>query len=365
MELDRMIRVLGTSHTARAAKVAMTLQETIRTRAIVGSGEFCYEAQADWAKLPEGWSFVEVAGVATDSQDRVYVFNRGEHPVIVFDRDGNFLRSWGEGLFVHAHGITIGPDDSFYFTDDHGHTVRKYSAEGELLLTLGTPGHPSETGIKGLDYRSIRQAAGPFNLPTNVALSATGEMYITDGYGNCRVHRFAADGTLLQSWGEPGSGPGQFNLPHGIAIDRAGQVYIADRENNRIEIFSADGEYLTEWTGIARPCDIFFDANDRAFIAEVGHRAGLFPWTEVPPGPVRGGNISVFDLSGKLQARWGGGENPCDAGDFFAPHGLCIDRHGAIYLGEVVMSAGGYAGKIPATCHSLQKFVPMKGHRNE
>lgn len=345
----------------------MTLPYTIRMRAIVGTGEFRYEAQADWAKLPEGWSFVEVVGVANDSRDRVYVFNRGEHPVIVFEPDGSFVRSWGEGLFVHPHGITIGPDDSLYFTDDHGHCVRKYSPDGELLLTLGTPGRPSETGIKGLDYRTIRQPAGPFNLPTNVALSATGDIYVTDGYGNCRVHRFTAAGTLLQSWGEPGSGPGQFNLPHGIAIDRAGRVYIADRENNRIAIFSEDGEYLSEWTGIARPCDIFFDDKERAFIAEVGHRAGLFPWTEVPPSPVgqgagegvRGGNISVFNISGGLLARWGGGENPCDAGDFYAPHGICIDRHGAIYLGEVVMSAGGYAGKVPATCHSLQKFAPV------
>src|SRR2546423_2599219 len=114
---------------------------------IVGQGPFRYQALARWERLPPGWSFVEVAGVATDSRDRVYVFNRGEHPVIVFDRDGAFLTSWGEGLFTRAHGIFIGPDDAVYCTDDLDHTVRKFTPEGKLLLTLGTSGCPSDTGI--------------------------------------------------------------------------------------------------------------------------------------------------------------------------------------------------------------------------
>src|SRR2546427_9053106 len=113
----------------------------------VGGGNFSYLPEAHWARLPAGWSFVEVAGVASDSQDRVYVFNRGEHPVIVFDRDGRFITSWGEGIFRRAHGVTIGPDDSVYCTDDLDHTVRKFTPEGKLLLTLGTSGKASETGI--------------------------------------------------------------------------------------------------------------------------------------------------------------------------------------------------------------------------
>src|SRR5262249_60006932 len=128
--------------------------------------------------------------------------NRSTHPVTVFDRHGSFLTSWGEGTIRRAHGIHIGPDDAVYLTDDLDHTVRKFTTDGKLLLTLGTSGQPSDTGIDGIDYRTIRRAAGPFHRPTNVALNADGSIVVTDGYGNCRVHHFSADGKLLHSWGE-------------------------------------------------------------------------------------------------------------------------------------------------------------------
>src|SRR6476646_3379056 len=172
--------------------------------------EFGYEPDDHWAKLPVGWSWMEVVAVATDAQDRVLVFSRGERPVIVFDRDGMFLRSWGEGLFARPHGITIGPDDSVYCTDDLDHTVRKFTSDGRLLLTLGTSGQPSDTGATSVDYRGILRSGLPFHFPTNVALSPAGELYVSDGYGNARIHKFAPDGRLLRSWGEPGHGPGQF-----------------------------------------------------------------------------------------------------------------------------------------------------------
>ncbi|MCH7990518.1 MAG: hypothetical protein IID46_15360, partial [Planctomycetes bacterium] len=149
-----------------------------------GSGAFTYEVVENWDQLPEGWSFVEAVGVAADSQNRVYVFNRGEHPLIVFDSEGNFLQSWGEGKFVRPHGIWIGPDDMLYLSDDQDHTVRKFTPDGELILTLGTSGKPSDTGVQDCDFRTIKQAGPPFNLPTNLALSSAGEMYVTDGYGN-------------------------------------------------------------------------------------------------------------------------------------------------------------------------------------
>ncbi len=325
---------------------------------IVGQGRFRYAALAHWEELPPGWSFVEVAGVATDSRDRVFVFNRGEHPVIVFDRDGKFLNSWGEGLFQRAHGIFIGPDDAVYCTDDLDHTVRKFTPEGKLLQTLGTSGKPSDTGIDGIDYRTIRRVGPPFHRPTNLALAADGSMYVTDGYGNARVHKFAPSGRLEFSWGEPGNGPGQFNLPHGIALDQGGRVYVADRENSRIQIFSPRGEFLSEWTDVARPMQVFLDPQENVFVAEVGFRAGLFPWTVAPPNPT-GPRVSVFTRDGKLQARWGSGDHPCAVGDFFAPHDLWIDSHGDVYVGEVTMSAGGNKGVVPATCHALQKFVRL------
>jgi DNA-binding beta-propeller fold protein YncE len=323
----------------------------------VGTGDLRYEALARWETLPSGWGFVEVAGVATDSRDRVYVFNRGEHPLMVFDRDGRSLASWGEGLFRRAHGIFIGPDDTVYCTDDLDHTVRRFTTEGKLLLTLGHSGRPSDTGITGNDYRTIRRGGPPFNRPTNLALAADGAIYVTDGYGNARVHKFAPDGRLLLSWGEPGEGPGQFNLPHGIAVDRDGRVCVADRENSRVQVFTPEGEYLTEWTDLARPMQVFIDNHGRAFVVEVGWRAGLFPWqTPSEPNPP-GARLSVFDRDGQLLARWGGEGDPCAAGNFFAPHDLWIDSRGDLYVGEVTLSAGGNRGVVPPDCHTLQKFV--------
>ena len=315
-----------------------------------------YEAADHWHRLPAGFSWSEATAVATDSRDRVFVFNRGDRPIVVFNRDGSFLTSWGEGLFTRPHGITIGPDDSLYCTDDSDHTVRKFTPDGKLVLTLGTSGRPSDTGTTSIDYRGIVRAAGPFNYPTNVAVAPGGELYVSDGYGNARIHAFAPDGRLLRSWGEPGDGPGQFRVPHGIAVDRDGTVYVADRENSRVQMFDPEGNYLREWADIARPCQVFI-AGDRVYVAELGYRAGMWPGTTAPTPAATGGRVSVFDREGKLLARWGGGDDPCAAGDFFAPHDVCVDSRGDVYVAEVTRSAGGNRGLVSPDCHSLQKFT--------
>jgi len=271
------------------------------------------------------------------------------------------VTAWGEGLFVRPHGIFIGPDAAVYCTDDHDHTVRAFTPAGHLLLTLGTSGRPSDTGATSIDYRTIRRAGPPFHYPTNLALGPAGDLYVTDGYGNARVHRFAPDGRLLHSWGEPGSGPGQFHVPHGLAVDADGTVYVADRENSRLQLFTADGVYRGEWTDVARPCQVFIDRQGGwVYVAELGFRAGRWPGTGPPEPGAPGGRVSVFDRSGALQARWGGGANPCAPGDFFAPHGIWVDSRGDVYVAEVAMSAGGRAGAVPASCHTLQKFVRQK-----
>jgi DNA-binding beta-propeller fold protein YncE len=317
---------------------------------------FGYQADDHWAKLPPDWSWTEVAAVATDAQDRVYVFNRGEHPVMVFNRDGTFLTSWREGLFARPHGIFIGADDTVYCTDDRGHSVRKFTPEGKLLLSLGVFGTPSNTGATSMDYRTILRAGPPFHYPTNLAVSTEGELYVSDGYGNARVHKFSPDGRLLFSWGEPGNGPGQFHLPHGIAVDRQGIVYVADRENSRIQLFTSDGAYLSEWTDVARPCQVFLDRAENVYVSELGFHAGMWPGTTAP-ADAPGGRVTIFDRQGNVQARWGGGRNPCAAGDFFAPHGICVDSHGDVYVAEVVLSAGGNRGLVSPACHTLQKFT--------
>ena len=175
---------------------------------VVGDGAYTYEPVENWAKLPPGWSFKEIGGVGVDRKDNVYVFNRGEHPMIVFDRDGNFLRSFGEGLFPRAHGVFMAPDDTIWLTDDGDHTVRQCTLQGKVLLTLGISG-------KAAPYMS----GEPFHRCTHTAMSPQGDIYVSDGYGNSRVHKYAPNGKLILSWGGPGTDPGEFNIAHNITCD--------------------------------------------------------------------------------------------------------------------------------------------------
>ena len=334
----------------------MPVPTEVRT---VGAGSFRYHPVPGWGQLPDGWRFGDVVGVATDSSGRVYVFNRDEHPVCVFERDGRFLRSWGEKMFTRPHGICIGRDDSVYCTDDLDHTIRRFTTDGRLLMTLGISGKASDTGVTGGDYRTVQRAGPPFNRPTNLAIAADGTLVVTDGYGNACVHRFAPDGKLLHSWGAPGNEPGEFNLPHGVAIDREGRVYVADRENSRIQIFTPRGEFLAQWTDVARPMEVFIDPQDNVFVAEVGWHAATFPW-HVPPANASGGRLSVFDLNGQLRARWGGGKNPTAAGDFLAPHDVWVDHAGDMYVGEVIATAGAECGRMSPDYHPIQKFIRVE-----
>jgi DNA-binding beta-propeller fold protein YncE len=325
----------------------------------VGAGPFRYRALPAWGRLPEGYAFSEVVGVATDSADRVFVFNRGEHPVIVFDRNGEFQGSWGDGRFVRPHGIAIGPDDAVYCTDDVDHTVRIYAPDGRLLSTLGRSGQGADTGVIDVDYRTIRRVGPPFHRPTNVALAPDGTLYVADGYGNARIHHFSAGGVLLHSWGSPGSGPGQFNLPHGIAVDGEGRVYVADRENSRVQLFASTGEYVGQWTDVVRPTEVFVDAEGTVFVAEMGWKAGLFPWQQPPPD-APAGRLSLFDRSGRRLARWGGGADPTAPGDFFGPHDVWVDRSGDLYVSEVLQSGGFVRASHPRDGHTLQKFMRVR-----
>jgi streptogramin lyase len=330
-----------------------------------------YEVLEGWDRLPEGWSYVEVAGVACDSQDRVYVFNRGKYPVIVFDKEGKFLNAWGEGVFKGPHGIFIDRHDHLWLADDKDHTVHKFTPDGRKLMTLGEPGKAADTGYR-IGSSPVLRAAGPFHRVTNVAVLPDGDMYIADGYGNARVHKFSGDGKLLFSWGEPGRGPGQFILPHGIGVDSAGLVYVADRENSRVQIFNPGGEYLREWTFLNRPYDIFVDDQDMLHIAEGGFLNYMMKRSEGPlPGhdqtmicPPEGhspiARVTVCDPEGKIASQIGG-ENPVLPGNFIAPHGIWADRRGDIYVGEVVVNAGAVKRMAPLTPHAFQKFRRRAG----
>ena len=229
--------------------------------------------------------------------------------MIVFDKDGKFLRSWGEGVFPRAHGITMGPDDTIFCTDDGDHTVRHCTLDGKVLMTLGISGQPAPF-----------MSGNPFHRCTHLAIDPqNGDFYVSDGYGNARVHRYSADGELILSLGERGDGPGQFSISHCARIDKDDRVWVCDRENNRIQIFDLDGNFLTEWTDLLRPNTVYFDKEDDVvYIAELTHQ------------------LSIYSLEQELIAQWGGAKSSDQPGEFIGgPHGLWVDSHGDIYVGEV------------------------------
>ncbi len=281
-----------------------------------GSGDFIYELDEGWGKLPEGYEFHQVAGVAVDRNDNVYLFTRSAHNVMVFDPNGNLIKTWAT-KFKGPHGIHIGPDGNIYLVDRDAHIVLKYSPDEKLLLTLGTRDRPSDTGYTAQN-RTVTQAAGPFNLPTNVAVTEEGDIFVADGYGNCRVHKYSSSGTHMLSWGTPGKvNQGDFHLPHGIEVDSDGNVLVCDRENHRVQIFDQDGVFLTMWTGFRQPTDIVAGPDGEYYVPELSHR------------------MSIVDKDGNVLARWGG-ERDFTPGQFVAPHGVAVDSRGDIYIGEVL-----------------------------
>jgi NHL repeat len=311
-----------------------------------GCGDYRYEPVPGWGQLPEGWSFKEAAAVAVDSQDRIYAFSRGEHPICVFDRDGNFLTSWGEGLFTRAHGLHMGPDDTLWCTDDGDHTVRKCACDGRVLMTIGLAAEPAP-------YMSGR----PFNRCTHTALSPEGDIFVSDGYGNAAVHKFSPEGKHLFSWGGSGTAPGQFNLPHNIGCDPDGWVYVADRESHQIQIFDGrTGRYETQWNNLHRPCALLLGKGSCpcCWVGELG------PALEVNiRAPNLGPRISVLDNKGQVLSRFGslGDEAP---GTFIAPHGMAMDSRGDLYVAEVSYTAytRTHEGRPPPPggVRTLQKF---------
>jgi DNA-binding beta-propeller fold protein YncE len=300
----------------------------------------------NWGNLPAGWFYKEATSVDVDSQDNVYVFNRGSHPMIVFDPDGNVLRTWGEGLFTNPHGVTVAPDDTVFCVDNADHSIRRFTPDGDLIMTLFPPDEPAPA-----------MSGQPVNGPTRVAVDPrNGEIIVADGYGNARVHRFSADGDeLLDSWGESGTELGQFNIVHDIDVDRDGTIYIADRENRRIQVFSSDGEFRTRWADFSRAAavSVGHGRSDRVFVGE--YFAGGSEAYAVGTG--LGPRITVLDRRGHILARLGVepfGEEP---GRFWAPHALAVDSRGDVYVAEVSHAEFGVHMEIERELRSLQKLV--------
>ncbi len=260
-----------------------------------------FRPTTEFLKLPEGWTLGACSAVAVSRKGEIYLFHRGQHPLICFDADGKYLRSWGDDLIKTAHGLRVDRDDNVWATDIGSHRVYKFDPTGKLLLALGT-GKPGTEDDQ-------------FNKPTDVAFGPDGEFYVSDGYGNSRVMKFSPDGKLLKSWGTRGKAPGEFNLPHAIVVDAKGRVLVGDRENNRIQIFDRDGKLLETWTGFA-PYGLALNNEGVLFVATG-----------------REHDIVRLDVTGKVIKRWG--RKGAAPGEFDFPHMLSFDAKGNLYVAEV------------------------------
>ena len=279
--------------------------------ALIEAGDFRFDVDESWGHLPDGMAAGVVTGVVADSQDRVYLCQQQQDPpVLVFDRNGNFLDSWGTGYVVEPHTMFIGPDDVIYLADRGAHVAMKLSVNGEVLLEVGNRGQPSDTGCFE-DEGVVPRAGGPFNRPTRLSPSPSGDLYASDGYRNCRVHRFAADGQFIASWGRPGGdGPGAFFSPHCLWVDNEGLIYVCDRKNNRIQIFDPSGEFVTQWTNVQLPTDLHIGQD------------GLFYLAERESNEATENLLTVRDGAGGVLASW---TTP-------RSHQIWPDIHGDIYL---------------------------------
>lgn len=306
----------------------------------LGSGKYTYDVVDNWANLPEGYSLREVSNIAIDAQDKVYVTDRGDHPVMVFDSKGTLLGQWGKDSLSGPHGCYVGPDGSVYCTDVRSHTVSKFNSKGGLLRVLGNKNQPSETGHDpDLDpiirVSSIKRSGPPFNAPSDIAVSASGQMYISDGEGNASVHKFDTNGILLLSWGEPGFAPGQFRIPHAVCLDKWERVWIVDRKNNRIQIFSAFGELLDMWLDLHDPSDVCIDKDDIVYVSEEGRQ-----------------QVSIFNMRGTILAHMGNEGQNSSTALFEQPHSIAVDSQGSIYVADRAM-----ARDANRTGRAIQKFV--------
>jgi len=300
---------------------------------IYGTGKYRYRVVEGWGRGPGGREFDGVlTGLATDSEDRVYIARRAEPAVLVYSREGEYLGSWGQDLLDNPHGMHVDREDHVWVTDAGGHTVQKFTTDGELLMTIGVRGQPGEPDM-------------PFNRPTKAVTTPAGDFYVSDGYGQFRVHHFGADGSLLHSWGSEGTGPGEFKLPHSVSVDEEGRVLVPDRENNRIQIFDRDGDYLSEWSyatwpGIQWPNEAFIAEDGTIYLTEAGYRVSVWKRYLNPE------QSPIWSPCGdyELLARFG---DMGDAPGQFAtcPHAICVDSQGSIYVAEV-----------PTQPNRLQKF---------
>jgi hypothetical protein len=262
-----------------------------------------YRLVPGWGQLPNGATWGEVPGMAIDATGRLFAFHRAQPPVVEMDADGRILKMWGEGMFAWPHGIRVDRFGFLWITDGlaregKGQQVFKYSRDGQLLMTLGTK------GVRG-------EGPDTFGGPCDVAVSASGDIFVADGHQNARIVKFSKDGAFIKAWGRKGSGPGELNVPHTLVIDSRGRVLVGDRSNNRIQIFDQDGNYLDQWTQFGTPSGMFITPDDTLYVVDYNVQKGVFV------GSARDGAVRYRI-------------------DDAVAEGVAVDKDGNIYVGETV-----------------------------
>lgn len=286
----------------------------------------------DWPNLPDNFTLGSPTGLGLDSKGNIIAFHRSgrtwetmpishlplikENTISLIDsKTGKILNSWGSNLFIMPHGLEVDNEDNIWVTDCGLHQVFKFDSSGNLLMTLG------EAKVSGND-------AEHFNLPTDVAVTADGSFYVSDGYGNSRVMKFSKDGTYLFEWGKFGIKKGEFNIPHGIDLDKNGNVYVADRENNRIQKFDAKGNFIALWQN---------GTTDQLYSVTIdnhkNHLFGIDYWID-NDSIIKGSDIFRFDLDANLQLQFG--RTGFYNGPIARYHDIQIDNEGNIYVGDIL-----------------------------
>lgn len=304
------------------------------------TARFQFEVVPQWERLPAGMTLHETPGVSVAADGTVYLLTRNTaNPVIALTPDGAVLRTWGAGAFTpRTHAILAAHDGFIYCADDGAHTITKWTPAGELLMTIGTPGQPAP-----------KFSGQPFNRPTDMVVAADGSIFVSDGYGNARIHKYSPRGEHLLAWGEPGIDPGQFMVPHNLGLD-GDRLYVADREALRVQVFSTDGRLLDVWNNIHRPCGLTVGPDGNVYIGELNGVALM------DGAPGIGHRVSVYDRNGKLLTRFGAPEEGEGPGQFIAPHGIAVDAQGDVYVAEVSFTIRGGAMTPPRDLKSLTKL---------
>ena len=286
-----------------------------------------YRAVPHGLQIPDKVEMGAPSSVAWTSNNRLLVFNRGPNPLMEFDKNGNFVRSWGQGKYVRPHGMRLDQQGNIWTTDVNGHTVTKMNPQGEVLLTLGVHGQAGDWN----EATSTRL----LNEPTDLAIGLAGEIFVLVGHGRGvpRVLKFNPAGKLMTSWGGPGTGPGQFDTPHSIVVDDKGLVYVADRQNRRVQIFDGGGTYIKEWKYKGLPCGLYIAADRQLYMV-----SGF------------AGEILRLDKNGK--ALGATGQPGAGLGEFGEAHYMTMDPRGVIYVADTVSAR-------------LHKFVPLDARNVE